>query len=212
MFFTPSGQSSDPLIVDASGTIQQGPSSTVAGSSTSTSTAIISVNPHAPQFNARNFFQQHFTLSASESIIRSRSVESVLVQLMKHHAEDGALLGTMLSMFENGQLISSAADEQIKDLEARNKSLALEVSSTAARENSLKESLASLNASFEVKLSEETEKARQEAMRAASERVDEKVAAEVGKFKDQIAAERIKFSEEAVAFNQEREKLLATIN
>src|ERR1044072_1452771 len=56
-----------------------------------------------PQFNARRFFQQHFTLSASEAIIRSTSVGNVLKQLMRNHAEGGALLETMLTMFEEGQ-------------------------------------------------------------------------------------------------------------
>ena len=202
---------STPFIVDASGTIQQGPTSTVAGSSSSTSTAIVPVDPHDPKFNARRFFRQHFTLSASESIIRSSSVGNVLKQLMRNHAEGGALLETMLTMFEEGQLISGASDDKIRGLEVQVESLGLEMSSMAARENSLKEALATWKASFDAKVAEEVEKARQEAVRAANERVEEKVAAEVGKYKDVIATERDKFSEEKAALTQENENLNATV-
>src|ERR1044072_2292238 len=117
----------------------------------------------------------------------------------------------MLTMFEEGQLISGASDDKIRGLETQVESLGLEMSSMAARENSLKEDLATWKTSFDAKVAEEVEKARQEAMRAANERVEEKVASEVGKFKDMIAAERAKFSEEMVVFNQEKDSLNATI-
>ena len=78
-----------------------------------------------------------------------------------------------------------------------------------------------MKSSFDAKVAEETEKARQEAIRAANTRMEEKIAAEVGKLKDDIAAERSKvsvllaenskFPEESEAINVERVKLLSTI-
>ena len=73
--------------------------------------------------------------------------------------------------------------------------------------------------SYDTKVADEVEKARQEAMRAANIKMEEKIVVEVGKLKDDIAAERAKvyallskkakFSEESEAFNAERGKMLS---